>query len=132
MDLPETETVKPVHSRPIGPEGHCTYCREPIGQPHKAECVCVQRTVVVRLTIDVVSAEPRSHDNGLIEFALGAEGSYCADNTLRKLYDWTQRESEGGAGCACGAIVSAEVLREATTDDHDHLPLLFDPATVGE
>ncbi len=132
MNLPETDIVKPIHSRPIGPKGLCTYCNEPIGQAHKPECVCVQRTVVVRLTIDVVSAAPRSHEDHLIEFALGAEGSYCADNTFELLSEWIAREDEGRGGCMCGAVVSAEVLRDATPEDHEQLPLLFDPLTVGQ
>lgn len=129
MDLAETEVVKPIHSRPIGPAGHCTYCGEPIGATHKPECVCVQKTYVVRLTIDVVTAEPRSHDKHLIESVLSGELSYCASNTLRRLGEWDERNEDA---CACGAVVSAEVLREATEEDHAELPLLFDPAIVGE
>lgn len=34
-------TVEAEDSRPVGPEGHCTYCGAPIGADHKAECVII-------------------------------------------------------------------------------------------
>jgi hypothetical protein len=55
-----------------GDPDHCFYCQASRGE-HTAECVCVTRSVVMRLTVDVV---PRiwSHEDVLaIEEGLAAQ-----------------------------------------------------------
>lgn len=36
--------VEPSDSGPVGPAGKCIYCLEPIGSPHKPDCVATWET----------------------------------------------------------------------------------------
>ena len=124
MDI-GTGIVMPEDERPNRRDGTCFYCSQKIGDPHETGCVILRRTVVVRVTVDVVLAEPRDHDKGLIEFHYN-DGSWCSDNMFDAMGRWAAQErGEGECVCSC-AVMRVEFVREATEDDHAELPCLFE------
>ena len=116
MNLPITDNGV----RPAGKNDECFYCRSPVGQ-HTDECVCVERSVVIKATIEYVVKVPRSWDVDLIEFQRN-ESSWCADNDLEDLAALV-----AGDRCACSSM-SFKFEREATEDDHESLLDLSKPA----
>lgn len=128
MDLIETDTVRPDDERPNRRDGTCFYCEEPIGGKHKPNCVIVGRSIVVKVTIDVVLSVPRNWTVETVDFHYN-EGSWCADNLLQALGKWAEaRGAEEactsiGASCSCDST-DVEYLREATEDDHLTLPVV--------
>lgn len=127
MDLHETNHVKRSDERPARQDGTCFYCREPMGGQHKPECVIVAKSVVLQMTIDVIVDVPRHWDASTIEFKY--EGSsWCADNLLRELGEWADRDDRDGESelvCSC-SVARFTLLRDATEDDHARLPVLID------
>ncbi len=90
------QLVKAEDSRPIGPAGHCTYCKEPIGSPHTWECVIPEKGVEIEITIRGITNVPRSWDAHDIEFYLN-DGSNCIDNQINELME--------KHGCLCPIAV---------------------------
>ena len=114
MELPKTWMVTKKHGpRPAGPPDACFYCQEVIGAPHASTCVMVERTVVVRLTIDLVRQQPASWTPKQINFH-HSESSWCKDNILNILKNRT-------GDCLC-PTATIEYVREATLEDHEKLP----------
>lgn len=123
MDLPETDIVKAADARPAGRPDECFYCRAKLGVPHDGNCVIKSRSVVVELTIRAVITAPRDWERSMVDFHLN-DSSWCADNILRDLGRWADSRGEHD-GCACGAF-EGRFLREASADDHEHLPVLIE------
>ena len=120
MDLEITDTGE----RPVGSKkGFCFYCNSKAGD-HADDCICVKRSVVVRMIIEYVVAVPRSWSKDQVEFHRN-KGSWCADSDINDLAD-SLDESK------CGCISSRfEFLREASQQNHLRLPVLIkeeDPA----
>lgn len=122
MIIEKSRIVQP-DTRPGG-DKRCFYCEAPVGSPHRESCVCFLKTLVVRLTVDVVISSPVSHEANIVEFAYSGEGSYCSDNIMDDLATAAER-----MGCSCG-FFEATVLRDATQEDHDTLPVLCPPAEL--
>lgn len=118
MNLVETEFVRECDGRPAGKPGECFYCHEKLGTRHKPECVATQRSVVVRITVEAVAAQPRKFSSDDIEF-LYNESSSCASNVLERRYDWVRNHDPEGE-CACGKM-TVEFVREATREDENKL-----------
>lgn len=102
--------------RPAGTPGKCFYCHQPASK-HAETCVCIEKSVVIRATIEYVVSVPRSWDKESIEFQRNGSG-WCADNDLGALADKLCEHSDS---CACDAM-RFEFVRDATEDDHDALP----------
>lgn len=115
MILGDTTKVRPGDSRPIGPAGHCTYCREPIGSDHKPDCVIRQRTVVLRMTIEYVASVPADWTPEQIEFHRN-DSSWCCGNAVKDIV-----ALHDGGDCMCDRT-SFEYVREATGEDHAGTP----------
>lgn len=81
--------------RPLGMDGTCFYCRQPIGAEHKDDCVLIKKTVKVRLTIEYDVDVPSHWDAHSVEFHRNGSG-WCADNLVRELQNLAERE-----GCLC-------------------------------
>lgn len=96
--------------RPARPDGTCFYCKEPIGNEHKPDCVVRSRTVVIRFMVDVVVSVPENWDKTDIEFMYN-EGSWCASNLVEML------KEKPGCLCSC---TEAEYVREATEADEEN------------
>lgn len=123
MHLLRTDLVRPEDERPARRDGTCFYCSQPLGTKHRPECVIVSKTVVVRVQVDVVIDVPASWSLEMVEFARN-EGSWCADNILRDLGTWIEKENRN-CGCACNAT-EIRFLRDAAQEDHEQLPLLVE------
>ena len=119
MNITETDLVRPCDARPASNPYECFYCHKPIGSAHRSECVASTRTVVVRLTYEVVVEKPRCWDADAIEFHMN-ESSRCANNCVSDLASWIESNDER---CVCG-VASAEFVREATEKDCEDLPYL--------
>ena len=85
--------------RPADMNGCCFYCQQPIGQPHKPDCVLISKTVKVRAIIEYKISVPSDWDEHAIEFHRN-ESSWCADNMIRELEEL--RKGEGG--CLCNYV----------------------------
>lgn len=120
MKQPATEVVMPHDERPARRDGTCFYCHAPIGGTHKEGCVIRQRTVVVRVALDVVISVPADWDKKMVEFARN-EGSWCSDNMLRELGEWANNREVNNGHCTCGNM-EVMYLRDATVKDHEMLP----------
>jgi len=92
--------------RPAGRPDECFYCKQPVGEDHKADCVCRQRTVVVRFTVEAVIRLPGFWDEEQIRFRYNGS-SWCASNLVEILAE---------PKCLC-PFTTAEFVREATAED---------------
>jgi hypothetical protein len=130
MKLVGTDIVKREDERPARRDGTCFYCCQAIGAAHKLDCVIVSKSVVIRLSVDVVIDVPRTWGSETIEFAKN-ESSACIDGLLVTLGEWAAKDDHtpGTCACACGAA-SVEFLRDATPEDHAALPDLIDRDTL--
>lgn len=98
--------------RPAGDPDKCFYCGVHKGGTHKPECVIRNRTVVLKMTIDLVVEVPEDWDKQTIEFNKN-QGTWCASNILSEL-----ERLDGHAGCLC-PFMEFEYIREATQDDEE-------------
>lgn len=120
--------------RPAGKPDECFYCRKKLGEKHRSDCVIIQKSVVVKMTLEVIIDVPRSWEKDSIEFRMN-ESSWCASSIIRDLNAWEARvdaEAEyapSGSGrigeCLCPAF-EGEFIRDATEEDHQKLPVLID------
>jgi len=106
--------VKARDVAPLGPPGHCTWCFAPIGSEHEPTCAVPQRTVVVRVSVEMVISVPDSWTADQIEFHRN-EGSWCCDNWRDELNGLMDR-LESASLCSCG-LISTAFVRDATADD---------------
>jgi len=112
----DTFVVKPDDERPARKDGTCFYCRQPIGEQHKPDCVIPQKTCVVDFTIRMVTSEPAHWTKKDIENHYNL-GSWCFDNILRDIKTWEDKTGR----CLCLAS-KAEFVRDATEEDEGSLP----------
>lgn len=123
MYLNATDKVLPSDERPARRDGTCFYCSQPLGEAHKAACVIVSKTVVVKVECEVVISVPRDWDAHTIEFARN-KSSWCADNLFDDIAEWKDKSGK----CMCGTT-TISFVRDATEEDHEQLPLLLDDET---
>jgi hypothetical protein len=90
--------------RPAGQPNECFYCKQRLGQPHKLDCVILNRKVKVRYSYVIEIEVPHFWDKESIEFHRN-DSSWCAHNSLAELKEYGNRDG----GCLCGCF-SAEVL----------------------
>jgi hypothetical protein len=95
---------RPAIDRPI-----CCYCQQPVGSPHKDDCVLIKKKVLIRMTVEYEVSVPASYDKGDVEFHRN-EGSWCADNVFDELEALCEEH-----GCLCG-VVNFTCLRD--TGEH--------------
>jgi hypothetical protein len=112
MTHPETDIVSEKNGpRPAGAPDRCFYCSEPTGSPHKLDCVCRRRTVIIEYRIEMAIEVPESWTPDKIEFARGDGGSWCANNALDDIANFGEKQ-----GCLCGHLRGI-FMREATGDE---------------
>ncbi len=92
----------------------CGYCKSHLGEPHEAECVCIERPVKIKMTIEMVIAKPRGWDKDSIEFHMN-ESSWCKDNIQTQL-ERTFESATKNRGCTCG-IVEFQYVGDATMEE---------------
>lgn len=93
-----------------GTPDKCLYCKAPTGGPHTEECVCIERPVKIRMTVELIITHPRSWDAGSINFHLN-DSSWCANNILGEL-----DRLAGGGRCLCSAT-EFEFIGDATLEE---------------
>lgn len=106
-------------SRPAGKPDECFYCGNKIGETHKDDCVLLKKTVVVKLTADLVIKVPRSWDSGNVNFKYNGS-SHCNSNIIHSLEEYARDENKQ---CLCG-LVNVVYEREASEADHQDFPVL--------
>jgi hypothetical protein len=99
--------------RPAGAPDQCFYCHSPKGQ-HKPDCVCLERTVIVEMSISYVRAVPKSWTVSDIEFLLN-DSSSCADNEVRLVAEQADAAPENH--CNTCQRTDFRFLREATAEE---------------
>lgn len=99
---------------PAGKPDECFYCRVKVGGEHAPDCVLRRRTVVCRVSVDLVRVVPEDWDGEMIEFQMN-DSSSCADNLLQEVADLHARLDADGR-CSCH-LVEGRYLREADEDD---------------
>ena len=70
--------------RPASAKEQCFYCQQPIGQPHKDDCVMIVKRVKVRMVVEYEVEVPAYWSGEQIEFHRN-QGSWCADNAIEEL-----------------------------------------------
>lgn len=70
-----------------------------------------QRTVILRVTFDVVHSVPEGWTKEQIESQFGGEWFYCMDNMAEIIGDGP------AVGCMCGWHINTELVREATEEE---------------
>lgn len=111
--------------RPAGDPNKCFYCGSPKGQAHTTECVCLQRSVVVTLTLDYVVSVPRYWTKDDVEFHRN-ESSWCTNNFIGEL-----GAIEDTGHCLCQQA-KFTFVREATEVDHEFLHFVPEKANAQE
>lgn len=91
-------------SRPAGRKDICFYCNQPVGQPHRTECVYIKRRWRVRVTVEIDIERPADWPQHMVEFHLN-DSSWCASNIGQEIVDYV----ETGPPCLCGSF-EAEIL----------------------
>jgi hypothetical protein len=100
---------------PAGKPDECFYCKVKIGGEHAADCVMRRRTVVCRISVDLVRIVPEGWDGEMIDFQMN-DSSSCADNLLHEIDALAGRLGEVNDQCACH-ITGGTYLREADEAD---------------
>lgn len=97
--------------RPAGPPDHCFYCGEPLGHTHDEECVIRSRTVVVKVSAEVVITVPEFFTREQVDKAYERNRMVVGlDYLIEQLRE--RREY-------VLATVSIGYMREATTEDEE-------------
>jgi len=103
--------------RPAGQPDECFYCREAVGDAHKADCVCLRKAVVLKYEVLMVVSVPQSWTKKDIEFHRN-DSSWCFSNDIEQLHAEVTHEK---SRCNICHRASATFVREATEDDIDYL-----------
>jgi hypothetical protein len=93
-----------------GTPDKCFYCAGKFGDGHDSDCVCLDRPVKIRLTLDLIVNRPRSWSKEEIEFHSN-QGSWCINNIVA---DIERHASKGRCLCSIGTL---EYLADATLEE---------------
>lgn len=94
----------------ISEQNGCRYCHALFGDQHAASCITRNRSVRIRIEIDMVVSVPEDWGQGQIEFHFGGGGSYCMSNVLDLL------NGMGEHRCLC-PYSESKYLGEADEDE---------------
>jgi hypothetical protein len=120
VTLEDTHTVTEKDICPSGRPGHCCHCKSKVGEHHEPECPHFQKTVIARVSFDVLLRVPNYWEKEDAEFCWN-ESSSCKSNLLWAI----NKQAESLDGCPCD-FAEAEMLRDATIEDH----ILADPKSA--
>ena len=87
-----TENAK----RPASDEEACFYCRSPIGDYHKEDCVLVRKKVMIKMTVGYEVVVPACWTKEDVEYSRN-DGTWCANNALYELKEMTEKNKT----CMC-------------------------------
>ena len=115
MIHPETHACTKTNGpRPAGPKNKCFYCGVAIGEQHNGECALRKRTVIVRVSFDLLQEVPEFWTAADVTKFFGNESGNCATNFLEQLDHAVKDRDED---CACNLRSGAQFVREATQRD---------------
>ena len=86
-------------TRPAGKDGECFYCQRKIGEPHKPDCVLINKKVKLRMTVEYDVDVPAYWDKKQIESHRN-DGSWCANNALVELEELFCTDGDGPCLCS--------------------------------
>lgn len=92
----------PLNNSKVG----CLYCDQPIGEPHKWECVTLRKKVMIQATLKYEIDVPRSWNNEQILFHR-TESSWCEDGFITEMEKLSEKN-----GCLCGANIDWKIAEE--------------------
>lgn len=106
--------------RPAGKKGECFYCNAARGTEHAVDCVMRRKTVIVKVSFEVLVDVPEEWDAAQIDFWMNGS-SYCLSNMVDAMAEQVARwegamDDDGNHGCFCHHGQGAFV-RDATEDD---------------
>lgn len=117
MNLEHTRMVTPENGpRPAGKPTECFYCHQPLGEPHKDDCLCFTKIVMVKVEITIPKVVPVYWTKHEIEFHMN-DSSWCASNIVNDLERMDEAD-EDNRHCLCNDF-TGEFLRDATAEDLD-------------
>jgi len=106
--------VGPSDARPLGRPDECFYCHAPMGAEHIKGCVCRNRTVLVKVEVEMIKEVPEDWEPSMIEFGMN-ESSSCSNNLIEEVVAMAARIDAAGE-CMC-CFVEGSFVREATAED---------------
>ena len=83
--------------RPNSQDDTCFYCRQPLGDKHKLECVLINKIVTIQAEYEI--EVPASWDEEGIEMHRNAS-SWCANNMIAEL----EKIQTDRCSCLCGLV----------------------------
>jgi len=99
--------------RPAGSPDKCFYCGVKKGGIHKKDCVIRNRTIIMKMEIEIPMTVPEFWTKRDCEFHKN-ESSWCANNILPVIEKMVKDH-----GCLCG-LTHFKFLREASEFDEDY------------
>lgn len=101
-DTPGTDfLVTEAAMRPASDLRRCFYCHQAIGHPHTAECVLVQKTVLIKMTVTYPIKVPAHWTKEQIESHRN-DRTWCASNAIEEL-DALYGDDDGDDCMCCAA-----------------------------
>jgi hypothetical protein len=91
---------------------NCFWCLSEVGEEHAIGCPSRRRTVVLKISFEIVMPVPESWDDEQIVFHYNLARA-CSSNLLQDLSDLNKR-----VDCLCD-FTTVEFLREATPEDEE-------------
>ena len=100
-----------VNSSFQGKETRCIWCKSVLGDIHEPSCVVRQRSVIVKIEIEMERMVPEDCTSEMVEFLMNGS-SWCASNIIHEL----QAMFGTSERCLCNYF-NGTYLREATKED---------------
>ena len=100
--------------RPAGKPDECFYCKQPIGTNHEEKCVCIQKVVLVKVTLEIPYILSNYWSEPDIDFYFN-KSSWCANNIVNYLEVLQNAKSEDSP-CLCSGF-TGEYLRDVVEED---------------
>lgn len=116
-------TIIDTRSKGAGTPDKCFYCKGETGGPHDAECVCIDRPIKIRMTIEIIVPIARSWSQDQIEFYFN-DSSSCLDNLIPAI-ERMSGNNEGHGSCLC-SVAEVTYLGEATIEEAAAIGLVDD------
>lgn len=82
--------------RPAGSPNKCFYCNQETGQPHKEECVILNKKIKVKYTFELEIEVPWHWTEKDVKFHREM-GTWCADNAIEEMEKYTKKDEK----CLC-------------------------------
>lgn len=88
----------------------CFYCARLVGDPHKPDCVIVQKKVRIRFSVELDIDVPHHWTKEDVEFRYN-ESTWCVDNLIDFLLEF---KADNPTWCLCGRGKADYLLSDPT------------------